>query len=580
MKDEASVLESLEKRIEDLEAALIRARQAEAALQERIRALHGLYEISDIVETDDFIDDILAEIVERLPHAFSRPEHACAEIRLEDRAFSTANYEETSWRLSEDILVHGGKQGEVAVSYLVPMPERDEGPFLDEERKLIRAVAARLGRVVERMRAMEALLESEERNRRLYESDKLAIAVVDAGTKRFLYANETVVRLYGYDRTELLSGMRAPDISAEKEETWQFIERMLSSERSHYVSRRMHRKKNGDVFPVEAIVMPSLLKGRNIFFIIARDISERVVAEKESAAYRDRLENMIHERTRRLEEEILKRNGIESKWERAEFVANTSREMIALVSRRHVFKAVNNAFCVAIGKSREQIIGTNLAKIAGRNRFYRVMKPKIDGCLQGRTVDEEEWIDHPVFGKRYYRVGCAPYYGPDGEVTHVSIVFHDITKRKKAEDDLRARSRELEETNTALRVVIRQLSEKEDILEEKLKYNVNEMVIPYIEKLKQQTAGKKLFPVVETLEKNLYNIVSPLMRNLSVNRSRLTPQEMHIAELIKQGKTSHEIALLLNISIRTVGTHRNNIRKKLKLTNQKDTLKSSLLSLS
>ena len=586
MEDE-TVLRNLEKRIGELDEALAKAKQAEEALRERVKALDCLYDISDIVDASESIEDMLEKIVERLPHGWSCPARACAKIRFEDREFSTANYGETPWRLSEDILVHGRKLGEIVVSYLVRRPERDEGPFLNEERKLIRVVAARLGRVIERRQAAGALLESEERNRRLYENEMMAICIFDAETLRFLDANETFVRLYGYEKAELLRGMGAPDISAEKEETWRFIERMLSSERSHYVSKRMHRKKNGDLFPVEAIVLPSFLKGRSIFYVMARDITERIDAEKTLAAYRDNLERTVRERTQRLEEinrsleeEIMKRNRIESKWERAEFITNSSRELMTLISRRYVFKAVNDAFCAAIGKTREQIIETNLAKISGRNRFYRVMKPKIDGCLKGRAIDEEEWIDYPVLGRRYFKVSYAPYCGPDGEVTHVSIIFHDMTERKKAEDDLRARSRELEETNTALHVVIRKISEKEDITEEKIRYNVNEMVIPYIEKLKQQLTGKRMFPVVETLEKNLYNIVSPLMRNLSVNRSRLTPQEMHIAELIKQGKTSQEIAMLLNISVRTVGTHRNNIRKKLKLTNQKDSLKSSLLSLS
>lgn len=431
----------------------------------------------------------------------------------------------------------------------------------------------------------EQLRESEQRNRDLYENEIVAVSIFDGKTLQFLDANETCIKLYGYDKAELLNGMLAIDIAAEKEETMQSIEMILSSGRSHYAAKRMHKKKNGEVFPVSFIAIPSLLKGRRIFYFMSRDISERVNMENELAAYREKLEKMVQERTRKLEEinlsleeEIRKRNNIELKWEKSEFITNSSEELMILVNRQYVFEAVNDAYCAARGELRRRIIGKNLSEFTGKRIFKKYIKPRLDYCLQGQVINEEAWLKFPVLGKRYFMVSHSPYLGLNGEATHVSVIFHDITDRKKAEDELQLKTRELEEANTALRVVIRQLSEKENITEQKLKFNINEMVIPYIEKLKQQLAGKRLFPVLETLEKNLCDIVSPLMRNLSINHSHLTPQEKHIAEFIKQGKTSQEIAVLLNISIRTVGTHRNNIRKKLKLTNQQS-LKSSLLTL-
>jgi DNA-binding CsgD family transcriptional regulator len=81
------------------------------------------------------------------------------------------------------------------------------------------------------------------------------------------------------------------------------------------------------------------------------------------------------------------------------------------------------------------------------------------------------------------------------------------------------------------------------------------------------------------MEENLNNIVSPFINRLSAVYKNLTPKEIQIAELVKQGKKSKEIAELFGISVGTVITHRNKIRKKLDLRLKDANLRSHLLSL-
>ena len=81
------------------------------------------------------------------------------------------------------------------------------------------------------------------------------------------------------------------------------------------------------------------------------------------------------------------------------------------------------------------------------------------------------------------------------------------------------------------------------------------------------------------MESNLQDIISPCARSLSSRYLNLTPAEMQIANLIKQGKTTKEIANLLNLAGRTISFHRENIREKLGLKNQRANLRSHLLSL-
>jgi ATP/maltotriose-dependent transcriptional regulator MalT len=137
----------------------------------------------------------------------------------------------------------------------------------------------------------------------------------------------------------------------------------------------------------------------------------------------------------------------------------------------------------------------------------------------------------------------------------------------------------LEDTNVALRVLLNRLTEDNKKLEERLKVNITELVIPYLEKLKQASLDGRCQDYLTILEANLNDIVSPFIQNITAIYRNLTPSEIRVAEMIKQGKASKDIAEVLNASVGTINTHRNNIRKKLNLKNQSKNLRSYLLTL-
>jgi PAS domain S-box-containing protein len=175
---------------------------------------------------------------------------------------------------------------------------------------------------------------------------------------------------------------------------------------------------------------------------------------------------------------------------------------------------------------------------------------------------------------------------PDGRSLILSI-GRDITDRKQAEEvlkkresDLEAKSQTLEELNTALKVLLTQREKDKEELEEKVHANVMQLAMPYIEKLKKSHLKDKEADFVNILELNLINILSPFLNKLSLKYKNLTPREIQIAHLVKEGKTSKEIAELLNMSSGTVAFHRENIRSKLDLKNKKENLRSYLMVLS
>ena len=85
---------------------------------------------------------------------------------------------------------------------------------------------------------------------------------------------------------------------------------------------------------------------------------------------------------------------------------------------------------------------------------------------------------------------------------------------------------------------------------------------------------------VKIISSNLKDILSPFGRTLSLSQQKLTPREIQIANLIREGRTTKEIATLLNASERTITTHRDNIRKKLGLNTRKANLQTHLKAIS
>lgn len=161
--------------------------------------------------------------------------------------------------------------------------------------------------------------------------------------------------------------------------------------------------------------------------------------------------------------------------------------------------------------------------------------------------------------------------------------FTDITEwreaekaLKKRENELRIKSRSLEELNTTLRVLLKEREGDREELEEKVLSNVKAFVLPYIDKLKKSRMDTKAAAYVDIIESNLKDIISPFSRKLSSKYRNLTPKEIQIANFIKEGRTSKEIAALMNVTKSAVDIHRWRLRNKLGLNRLKANLRSHL----
>ena len=158
---------------------------------------------------------------------------------------------------------------------------------------------------------------------------------------------------------------------------------------------------------------------------------------------------------------------------------------------------------------------------------------------------------------------------------------YDEMESKVAErtNELEEKTKELMEVNTALRVLLRDQQTHKTDVEEQIRLNTNELILPHLIKLQNSKLTSRQEQWVKQAVKQLERITSPLGRKISNQYAKLTPTELQVADLIKNGKSTKEIADILDLAVRTIESHRKNIRNKLGLKNQKINLRTHLLSL-
>ena len=187
---------------------------------------------------------------------------------------------------------------------------------------------------------------------------------------------------------------------------------------------------------------------------------------------------------------------------------------------------------------------------------------------------------HSPDARRWFYMRALPMR--DTHPLQIVISHENITPLMQVEETLREREAELksktqrlEEANAALRVLIRQRDEDLKEMEQAVFQNINQTIFPYLDRLRNEVDS----PLIDRIATELQTIASPFLRHLSDLEVVLTPQEIRIASLIKQGRSTKEIADLLHLSLTTVNFHRRNIRDKLGLKNTGTNLNTFLLSL-
>ncbi|GEM_PF-2554115 len=161
----------------------------------------------------------------------------------------------------------------------------------------------------------------------------------------------------------------------------------------------------------------------------------------------------------------------------------------------------------------------------------------------------------------------------------VGVILHDVTKRKKTETLQQKQAAELASLNTALRLLIEQNSKALIEQERTIFNNLQHQVLPHLAQLSKQCRAKKAQQLLGLVRDNLKRITSQFPQAIATEIPGITPREFEVATLIRRGKSTKDISLLLSLSTRTVESYRDALRRKLGLKGRRVNLRSHLGSL-
>lgn len=246
---------------------------------------------------------------------------------------------------------------------------------------------------------------------------------------------------------------------------------------------------------------------------------------------------------------------------------------------------------VYISPAFEEVWGTPCAKLYENPRLWMdsihpedreriiALYPYADrkNLIAGKYKSEFR-IVRPDGSIRWISDQASPVFNEKGEPIRIAGISQDITSMKLAEKKLRDKSEELENKNIALAEIISQIEIEKRVVKDSVAINTEKLLLPLIEKIRQKDSIKNK-KVYDLLENSLKDITSEFGSKISNQLLKLSPREIEVANLIKNGFESKEIASHLGVSYNTIETHRRNIRKKLGIANEKTNLTSYLQSI-
>jgi PAS domain S-box-containing protein len=388
-------------------------------LVERVKELRCVYGLSKLVETSGItLDSILQGTTNLLPDAWQYPEITGARIVLEGQEFVTSKFGgETRWRQQSEINVHGRRAGFVEVCYLEKRPDVAEGPFLNEERMLINAVAERLGRITERVRTEECLKSSNERLRIMFENAPDAYYISDL-EGHFIDGNKAAEEMTGYRKDELV-GKSFLQLGLLPKEQIPKADRLLTLNslcKSTGPDDFVLNRKNGTQVVAEIRTIPAKIDGKTVVLGIARDVTQRM-----------KIQNTMAENQAQF---------------KALFVDSPEAEVFLDKDFRIV--DINPRF--------EELFGYSLAEIKGKHLIDVIVQ--MDKMEEAETLDRKAsdgYIYHNTVRRRKdgalvpVAVSAAPIKS-EGTVVGYVGVYKDIS-------ELRNTQQKLETMNEKLRVV-------------------------------------------------------------------------------------------------------------------------------
>jgi PAS domain S-box-containing protein len=343
------------------------------------------------------------------------------------------------------------------------------------------------------------------------------IYITDASlTQKFIDINPGGCQMLGYTKEEFLK-LKPTDIIFEEDLSKNPIK--LEQLQSGVAIRNERRLKRKDGTAVETESSGKMSADGN-FIVFARDITERKKAEREIRLLNENLEKMVVERTIELEYIIAQLKESEEKFQKA---FDTGAAGIAITSLQDTnYMDVNRAFIQMTGFSKEEIIGHNsrelgmIINIAKREQILKEIRK------QGFARNFEMTIRHKA-GKEFEILASVETIILKGEKCALNII-HDITERKRAEEQLILVNKELEaftySVSHDLRAPLRAINGYAEILREDHGPQFNE-------------EGNRILKSITYNAIKMGNLIDDLLAFSKLGRQEVQKEQIDLHELLE-----------------------------------------------
>jgi len=423
-------------------------------------------------------------------------------------------------------------------------------------KSLSKRVVVTYENITELRRIESKLNESETLYRTLAERTFAGVYVVQDG--KFKYMNHHATSQLGYQLDELI-GRKAHSIVhvEDRKDVRKFAREMLNGRRTAPYRYRALNKKRGIRWIMETVT-GIVYEGRSAVLGNNMDITE------------------LNDAQTKIEESNELRSSI----------LDAAPHAIMYMENREILFA-NNAVESVFGWKPEELIGNTTRMLFRSDRDYRKIGRMAYNTLEKeRVFNESAYVYKHKDGREIIcRLKAARIGGSLNKLRNI-VAIENITDQIQMQNALRQRTEELEiktqnleETNIALNVILKRREADKSVMEENVTNNIRELIIPCIQQMKKYRMDNAALKYASQAESYLKDIVSPFLRKLSTKYLQLTQKEVLVANLLKDGKSSKEIADLLNITVKGVEFHRNKIRTKLGIKNTNTNLISYLLKL-
>lgn len=407
----------------------------------------------------------------------------------------------------------------------------------------------------------QALLKSEEQFRNLVQNTTAIILRFDL-QGRFTFVNKFAQDFFGYSEDELLGKHAVGTIVPERESSGRdlaaMFDQITADPAGFQKNSNENMRKSGERVWVEWTNSGIFDSEGHLceFLSVGLDITEKKRAE-ESLKQSENVYRTIFE---------------------------TTGTAMIIVEEDTTISLANHEFERVTGYTEEQIEkGLSwqvLLPEEDRKKALNFHKMRRGGPNTAPTRYEIRFLD----SRRELRNAIIAVDVIPGTNKSIASVI-DITEQKRAEkklrskeQDLKDRTKKVEEANAALRALVRARDEQREEIEMTMYNNIKELVLPYVEKLQSKKIQDR-DEIFDILKNNLKHVCSPLTRNLRTLYAELTPREIQVINLIREGRTSKDISVIMGVSIKAVEFHRDNIRRKLGITKKGTNLMSFILSM-